>query len=201
MHRSCYHVPSSWRPPGQAVFFAPAAWRFFAPSSLAAAFYSAMLALNAPLHGAYLGLPILRYLLLGLAAGIVLLELLLRTPYPKQGTDYLIHAEFSGAAVNLRGFFGYRQPAAKPRRAFRHHRGAQRAGSALLEQIERHALPSFSCRTASGESSLPGFLPDKLIITTRDKSYAAKAYLALADTSFPEGYTALLGPNLKLFPL
>lgn len=161
----------------------------------------AMLALDAPIHGAYLGLPILRYILLGLAAGITLLELFLRTPHPKAGTDYLIHAEFSGAAINLRGFLDTGNLLQSPGGLSVIIVARSAASAALLEQIEQHALPSFPCRTASGESSLPVFLPDKLIITTQGKSYAAKAYLALADTSLPEGYTALLGPNLKLFPL
>ncbi len=158
----------------------------------------AMLALDAPIHGAYLGLPILRYILLGLAAGITLLELFLRTPHPKAGADYLIHAEFSGAAINLRGFLDTGNLLQSPGGLSVIIVARSAASAALLEQIEQ---PSFPCRTASGESSLPGFLPDKLIITTQGKSYAAKAYLALADTSLPEGYTALLGPNLKLFPL
>lgn len=161
----------------------------------------AMLALDAPLHGAYLGLPILRYILLGLAVGITLLELFARAPSPKPGTDYLIHAEFSGAAINLRGFLDTGNLLQSPGGLSVIIVARSAANQALLEQMELHALPSFPCRTASGESSLPGFLPDKLIITTEHKSYTAKAYLALADTSFPEGYTALLGPNLKLFPL
>ena len=161
----------------------------------------AMLALDAPLHGAYLGLPILRYILLGLAVGITLLELFARAPYPKPGTDYLIHAEFSGAAINLRGFLDTGNLLQSPGGLSVIIMARSAANEELLEQIGQHMLPSFPCRTASGESSLPGFLPDKLIITSERKSYTAKAYLALADTSFPEGYTALLGPNLKLFPL
>lgn len=163
--------------------------------------FFAMLAADAPLNGAYLGLPILRYVLAGAAAGIALLELYHRTPSPKPGEDYLIHAEFSGFFVNLKGFLDTGNLLESPG-----GQGVLIISRAAIEDVflsflESQPLPSFSCITASGQSELPAFLPDKLIITTKSHSYAAKAYLALSDAPFPSGYTALLGPKIKLFPL
>ena len=163
--------------------------------------FFAMLALNAPLNGAYLGLPILRYILLGVAGGIALLEVYARMPRPKSGQDYLIHAEFGGAMTNLRGFLDTGNLLQSPGGLSVIIASREAVGEELLLALSSHALPCFPCRTASGQSELPGFLPDKLIITTGGKNYAAKAYLALTEAPLPSGYSALIGPNLKLFPL
>lgn len=163
--------------------------------------FFAMLATGAPLNGAYLGLPILRYVLAGVAAGIALLELCHRTPSLEPGEEYLIHAEFSGFFLNLKGFLDTGNLLISPggQGVIIVNRAAVEAS--FLSFLESRPLPNFSCITASGKSELPAFLPDKLIITAKSKSYAAKAYLALSDAPFPSGYSALLGPKIKLFPL
>lgn len=163
--------------------------------------FFAMLALGAPLEGAYLGLPILRYVLLGVAAGIVLIEFYQRIPHPRSGAEYLIHAEFCDAGVNLRGFLDTGNLLQSPGGIPIIIMAEKTAGEELKQAISRQGVFSLPCLTASGKSELPAFLPDKLIITTNGKSYTSKAYLALTDAPLPSGYTALLGPDLKLFPL
>ena len=121
--------------------------------------FFAMLALGAPLEGAYLGLPILRYVLLGVAAGIVLIEFYQRIPHPRSGAEYLIHAEFCGAGVNLRGFLDTGNLLQSPGGIPIIIMAEKTAGEELKQAISRQGVFSLPCLTASGKSELPPSCP------------------------------------------
>ncbi len=164
--------------------------------------------------GAFINLPVLRYLLLGGTAAVLLIEYLSRRHYPRQQTAYHLSATLAGETIHLDAFldtgnhlrdlsgrsviiasqdavFSQITPALKSKLCLEEWESSRAAGLRLM---------LFPLETVSGKGMLVSFFPDSLLLTAEGKTYAAKAYIALCDQPLNENYTALLGPRLLLIP-
>jgi stage II sporulation protein GA (sporulation sigma-E factor processing peptidase) len=175
------------------------------------AILAAMYAVNGYVSGAFINLPVLRYLLIGGAVACVALELILRRPKVKPNEDYLIKAQILGETVelsaildtgnDLKDLAGGGVIVADLNAVIRQVSDSVKKEIKAYPHSSKLIMRPFTYSSIGGNGSMPGLLPDKLILKTSDRQYLVKAYIVLSGEISLKGHSALLSSNLRLIPV
>lgn len=178
---------------------------FYAVSFIfSGAMYLVASVLGGNIQNGVLYMPAFRYVLIGLSLGLMLLEIFIRSRYPKIGTNYILSGSLCGEAFSLPAYMDTGNKLVDIHGngviVVNKHILLSQFSPSLQAKIESKEsdlqMQLFLIQTVAGEDYIDSVYADSLTLSYENQEYQIQAYLALVEQGTEK--KALLSPNIIL---